>query len=479
MTLHRAASFGAAPKVATSTQFLLRLTMIDARLPRTLSALWAALVVILAAMPAAAATINVPADQATIQAALTASSNGDVINIAAGTYTEVLTVTTSVTIQGQTSSNTIVQAAVAEDTAASSAVTVGVGLTVTISNLTIRYGKAIGATATGGGIKSSGTLTLDHVALLNNRATATGGDSHGGGLHVAAGSATLQDCTLANNRAIATGTPYGGGASRAVGTDLTLIRTTISGNFSIGSFFSFGGGVADANASGDPGHMRLVNCTVSGNDTQGSLAFGGGIFNGHDSIVRVEFSTISGNHSTAMGGGVFSGSTTDNEGPRLRGCIVVGNTADSSGPDIYQYIQSSGYNIFGTTSGGTLDQAGTGTRDSFVNTSAGDQIAANPQLSALAANGGPVQTMAIASGSAARDPAVNTCTDVLGATVSTDARGYGRPSGAACDIGAYEYGATAAAVNVPATDAVGTMIMSVLLMAGAAYMLRNRWALPA
>ena len=35
-----------------------------------------------------AATINVPGDYPTIQGAINASSNGDVINIAAGTYNE-------------------------------------------------------------------------------------------------------------------------------------------------------------------------------------------------------------------------------------------------------------------------------------------------------------------------------------------------------------------------------------------------------
>ncbi len=47
-----------------------------------------------------AATINVPADQATIQAAVNAASTGDTIVVAAGTYSELVTVNKQLTLQG-------------------------------------------------------------------------------------------------------------------------------------------------------------------------------------------------------------------------------------------------------------------------------------------------------------------------------------------------------------------------------------------
>ena len=59
----------------------------------------------------------------------------------------------------------------------------------------------------------------------------------------------------------------------------------------------------------------------------------------------------------------------------------------------------------------------------------------NPQLGALANNGGPTQTMALQVGS----PAINGVVyNAPNGCPTTDQRGYARSS--ACDIGAYEYG---------------------------------------
>ena len=58
---------------------------------------------------ASAATINVPADQPTIQAAVNAAVNGDIINVSAGTYDEQVVIDAkNVTLQG-TGNATILQ----------------------------------------------------------------------------------------------------------------------------------------------------------------------------------------------------------------------------------------------------------------------------------------------------------------------------------------------------------------------------------
>ncbi len=66
----------------------------------------------------------------------------------------------------------------------------------------------------------------------------------------------------------------------------------------------------------------------------------------------------------------------------------------------------------------------------------------NPLLGPLANNGGPTQTHALLAGSPAID-AGNPATPGSGgnACEATDQRGYARPAGLACDIGAYEFGA--------------------------------------
>jgi hypothetical protein len=61
----------------------------------------------------------------------------------------------------------------------------------------------------------------------------------------------------------------------------------------------------------------------------------------------------------------------------------------------------------------------------------------NPLLGLLQDNGGPTLTLALLAGSPAIDKGDNNFCP------ATDQRGYSRPYGIACDIGAYEFGATA------------------------------------
>lgn len=68
----------------------------------------AAVCVFALAAPAAAATINVPGDQPTIQAAITTAAPADIIQVAAGTYNEAVTVNKAVTIAGAGKGVTII-----------------------------------------------------------------------------------------------------------------------------------------------------------------------------------------------------------------------------------------------------------------------------------------------------------------------------------------------------------------------------------
>ena len=91
-------------------------------------------------LPLHAATINVPADFPTIQAAITAAIPGDTIQVAAGTYTEQLIISKNLTLTGAGSATTIIQAPpimTADPTfAGPSIVVVNSGATVTISGFT-------------------------------------------------------------------------------------------------------------------------------------------------------------------------------------------------------------------------------------------------------------------------------------------------------------------------------------------------------
>ena len=96
--------------------------------------------VILPVSPVHAATINVPGDYATIQAAINAAGAGDTINVAAGTYTESLTINKALRIQGAGSATTTINGA----------------HTVTASNVSLsEFTFGIAADATGFNIDST------------------------------------------------------------------------------------------------------------------------------------------------------------------------------------------------------------------------------------------------------------------------------------------------------------------------------------
>jgi hypothetical protein len=117
-------------------------------------------------------------DYSSIKAAIAASTtlDGDTLASAVGVYTEAgITVAKSLTLQGEDADTTMVQAAATRDTATDRVFTIPSGVTVTLRDLTVRYGHA--AESDGGGLANNGTLTLTHSTVSNN----TAGD-HGGGL---------------------------------------------------------------------------------------------------------------------------------------------------------------------------------------------------------------------------------------------------------------------------------------------------------
>lgn len=207
----------------------------------------------------------------------------------------------------------------------------------------------------------------------------------------------------------------GGDTLFAGSVDLELYNSTLTNNVSINSYDSllWYPIVYAANAS-----AVIQNTTVSGNQGTGVK-----VSAPTTDQVNIENSTIIAN--TGEFGGISHGTTASNV--FVRNSIVDQNT-DSNGnlSDVAEYVTSLGYNLIGAP-------------DSTFTADSTDQIGVNPQLSALANNGGSTQTHALQSASPAVDAIpVASCTDYTGATLTTDQRGSARPSGSACDIGAYE-----------------------------------------
>jgi len=240
-----------------------------------------------------AATINVPGDQPTIAAAISASSDGDVINIAAGTYNE-----HSLNTNGK-------------------AITIG-SASGNLDVIIDGYGG--GRVFVINSYENSNTVIKDLVI--------TGGSSSsGGGIYCQYSNPTITGCTISNNTAY----NNGGGIYCYDNSNPTISGCTISGNEASNN----GGGI----------FCELSNPTISGCTIEGNTANndGGGIYC-DSSNPTISNCTIEGNTANYYGGGIFC--VTSN--PTISNCTIWGNTANNDGGGIYCV------NIDLTISGGSV-----------------------------------------------------------------------------------------------------------------------------
>ncbi len=292
---------------------------------------------------AQAATLEVPSQYATVFAAISAAVEGDIINIAEGTYgitaTTLNTITDkSLTLNGAGRSLTIIQASATPYTSTSNRSCIVIGAitadrTITIQNMTLQNGGTNSGPG-GGGIRvGSGsvaklTLNVTNVNIINNYILATAsGDKCGGGISLSGKiDATLTNCTLSGNRSHANS---GGGAIYAAPTSVSLvidgcnIFNNTAGSKGGGAVLS-GTGIVPPLTGGvyatGPLNIKIKNSTLSSNTT---TANGGGIniFCAPPSVdtpttdysLWVENSTIYGNTTTGSakaGGGIYFESTT-------------------------------------------------------------------------------------------------------------------------------------------------------------------------
>ena len=327
-------------------------------------------------------------------------------------------------------------------------------LDVTVSGLTIRDGVTVGNpnNTLGGGILDNGeNLTVDHVVITNNEA-----DQHdsaigyGGGIWAAGDDdfdLTIIDSTISGNTAVSSGggvffnqivpqvpdfqpTSVSGARPSAVPTsdgDIAILHSTVSGNDAAEAGGVYMGDVYT-------GQFIVSESTVSANDATSAQGDGGGgiLINGGSGGDLIDHSTIADNTSAASGGGIATVDVT----MTLDHALLGDNTATGMGPDLasdgsstltgaFTFVEDAG----GFTLGGTTNSGGS-----------------DPQLGALANNGGPTQTHLPALTS----PAVNAGNPAYVADAGGDQRHSTRIVGAAVDIGAVE------TVGPPVNDAYST-----------------------
>lgn len=295
-----------------------------------------------------------------------------------------LDITDTLTITGNGSSKTIIQANFSSDP---DRVFQFISGTVTINDLTIEGGSRPSGTdvgTAGAGILNGTTAILNRVRVTDNHSGYRGGGIHNGVFGT--GSMIINDSTVDANTSMTSG---GGIFSEA--NTVVINNSTISGNQAQGS----SGGVGAIGGS-----ITLNHVTVAGNmadsDNLGGGEGGGGIAGLAPGTIYIQNSLIADN--------------------------TVGSSG--SGTDCRGTITSQSYNLIENNCGITL---GTG-----------DITGIDPALDpTLAPNGGPTPNHAITSSSPAAN-IIPSGTNGCGITYITDQRGYPRPFAAKCDSGAFE-----------------------------------------
>lgn len=309
---------------------------------------------------------------------------------------------------------------------------------VTISGLTLTDGHANDSSdpGSGGAIYSTkdglaegfdcngymAALTVSGLAINANTAVGAGG-----------GIAVSPDNFCSQNDKAANGAAPGQAVTGAG--SLNVQNTTVSGN----SADTDGGGI---NLGFQAGSLLIENSTIAGNDAAG---FGGGISIGRttfgpsskqaakavtlDRTDDINNTTVAGNVADTGGGiDILEGFQVG-----LSSTIVADNTAPT-GPDLSSQSGSSyeaGYSLLETI-----------TPAATVNTTvAGSNITGqDPQLAALAANGGPTQTKLPATTSPAIDTGISNAltTEQRGTARTVDRPPANATGGDGTDIGAVE-----------------------------------------
>jgi len=271
-----------------------------------------------------------------------------------------------------------------------------------------------GAVGFQNGGAANGTVTFDRCVFDSN--STTGGNGGAISYQPAAGSGplTISNSYFYNNTAGGAG--YFGGAIVVVGAyTLDVTSSTFESN---------------TNTSGTGGAIGLSSATANITNTtfQANTAnYGAALYmNNGAPAFNVKHSTFRSNTAVnAAGGGAiytFTGTTT------YFGNVFSGNTANSAPVNCTTAggtMTSTGYNYADSAGGACVSTIGT---DNSAITSA------SMLLDSLADNTGPVKTIALQSGS----PLLNVIPAASCTTVTTDARGTTRPTGAGCEPGAYE-----------------------------------------
>jgi len=287
--------------------------------------------------------------------------------------------------------------------------------------------------AEGGAIFAANGVTLSNSEVFLSEAGSSTDTGVGGGIF-SGDSVAIVDSSVSLNKS------DGAGGVAAIG-GLVAKYSTFSGNYSYG----VAGGLYVA------GNTIIQNSTIDGN---GAAAVGGGAFlvgAGATTPLSFSNSTVSGNTAPAIGGVFITGYAAQFGSSTVAFNVETGPTKYGagvySGADVTFESTIVGANSI--DSGGTLvpdDVGGADTavflgHDNLVTFVVGtpampaDTLYEDPQLAALANNGGLTRTHMLLPNS----PAIDTGNNEVGSAADQRGSGFPRVIGASADIGAVEF----------------------------------------
>lgn len=311
-------------------------------------------------------------------------------------------------------------------------------------------------------------LDISGLTLANGAATNGSNQASGGGINVEDGAQlSVADTVFSHDSAGSTGspsggdggaismTPYGAPDSSLTISDSTFVDDTAGAADTGGS----GGAIAVALYTG--GTVDITGSTFE-RDAANGPGTGGAIFLGTEGAptglaVTITNSTFTANTTGSSGsGGAIALEHLASAAPSLtldsdtvdENSVGQGGSGSAVAGD--QSMSATGTIVSGNTGAAECTVAFGSSTDSLegpdaTDTSCGfDLPSANPDLESLADNGGPTETQALGSGSAALDRVP------LPDCPHTDQRGFGRPAGSttSCDVGAFESGQHISATSV-------------------------------
>ena len=279
------------------------------------------------------ATIRVPRDFAKIQAAIDSASNGDIVEVSAGTYTgdgnwDIDFRGKAITVRSEAGpSRTTIDCSGAEGHRGfyfhrgerQSSVLRGftiIGAVVPGSEISLDSGNWSPSPThpVGGGIYCESSSPSIINCVIKQCSTELGG-----GIGAVGGAPDIIDCTIENCNAgglgLAESGGYGAGIGLIRGSDAKIVNCTINSN--VGYYNSYGAGVY-CRQSG----ALLVNCDISFNRARGNIN-GGGIYCGGSSTNVVLEQCIISNNTAEAGGGIFASSPAY---VRVTNCTIADNS---------------------------------------------------------------------------------------------------------------------------------------------------------